>query len=414
MRSPVAYNFAAQSANLAEYLRGHFLWPSPDTGFASFVCRQVGRELPFKTIPTLAISDLHASIQAPELASFGFYAASQPVPADRVTPPGWAAGFSRLTGRNPYPSDRHAFTFRPIEFLGIALGAAHSPSLPDTDRRWLISVLMEAPKKCGADCWTRYLMAATMLVTGLPTTLAVTDALAILSIEELALLIWLTTAESFQKGPWSTVPKPELHRQFLARCLATEPTAQDAGTAALLHTAIQISSNSVLESEVAQNWQLRSSSKDAAALVEQICRHFHQCAHQLLTRHAKRETIKIKDEYDVQDLLHALLKIHFDDVRPEEWTPSYAGSSSRMDFLLKKERVVVETKMTRKNLGQKEVAKELIEDTAWYRKHPDCDALVCFVYDPSHLCTNAVALEMDVPQSSPGFPVKVVVGPQGL
>lgn len=414
MKSPVANSFAAQSANLADYLQGHFLWPSPDAGFASFVCRQVGRDLPLKSIPPLAVSNLQASSQAPELASFGFHAASQPVLADRVTPPGWAAGFSRLTERNPYPSDRHAFTFRPIEFLGIALGAAHTPSLPETDRRWLTNVITEAPKKCGADCWTRYLMAATRLASGLPVTIAVTDALETLSVEELALLIWLANADSFQKGPWSTIPKPELHRQFLTRCLATEPTAQDAGMAALLHTAIQISSNSVLESEVAQNWQLRSSSKDAAALVEQICRHFHQCAHQLLTRHAKRETLKIKDEYDVQDLLHALLKLHFDDVRPEEWTPSYAGSSSRMDFLLKRERVVVETKMTRKNLGQKEVAKELTEDTAWYRNHPDCNALVCFIYDPNHLCTNPVALEADVPQNSPGFPVTVVVGPQGL
>jgi hypothetical protein len=24
-----------------------------------------------------------------------------------------------------------------------------------------------------------------------------------------------------------------------------------------------------------------------------------------------------------QDLLHTILKLHFDDIRPEEWTPSY-------------------------------------------------------------------------------------------
>ena len=53
-----------------------------------------------------------------------------------------------------------------------------------------------------------------------------------------------------------------------------------------------------------------------------------------------------------------------------------------------------------------------VRDTvARYRKHPDCGALVCFVYDPSHTCTNATAIETDVPQSSPGFPVTVLVGP---
>lgn len=43
----------------------------------------------------------------------------------------------------------------------------------------------------------------------------------------------------------------------------------------------------------------------------------------------------MNDEYDVQDIIHALLKIEFDDIRPEEWGTSYAGSNSRMDFYLK-------------------------------------------------------------------------------
>lgn len=64
-----------------------------------------------------------------------------------------------------------------------------------------------------------------------------------------------------------------------------------------------------------------------------------------------RETLKIEDEYDVQDLLHALLLLYFDDVRAED----YAGKSSRMDFLLKNERVVIEVKKTRLGLADKEL-----------------------------------------------------------
>ncbi len=59
---------------------------------------------------------------------------------------------------------------------------------------------------------------------------------------------------------------------------------------------------------------------------------FHLVANQLKTRHSNRESLVISDEYDVQDLLHALLHIYFDDIRPEEWTPNYAGGSSRVDF----------------------------------------------------------------------------------
>ncbi len=73
-------------------------------------------------------------------------------------------------------------------------------------------------------------------------------------------------------------------------------------------------------------------------------RKFHRFAKQL-ERHQGKSTIskiEIKNEYDVQDLLYAILKLEFDDVRPEEYTPSYAGSNSRMDFLLKKEQIVIE------------------------------------------------------------------------
>jgi len=411
--TPLEQNFAAQCDALSHSLREQFSWPSPDAGFALYVGSQSGQKLPINP-PPLVSTTLQSSAQVPELAAFGFYAACQETPADRVTPDGWAAAFSRLTGREPFPTDRHAFTFRPFEILGVALGASLTPSLPEADRRWIRNVLNEAPKKCATESWSRHLVSAARFVIGLPDGSPADEPLETLSLEELALLAWITTADAFQKGGWATLSKPLVQKKFLSRCLRTPPTAQDAGRSALLLAAIRISCDSLLDSAVSQNWQLRSSTKDAAALVEQLCRRFHQCSHQLLTRHDSRETLKIKDEYDVQDLLHSLLRLHFDDVRAEEWTPSYAGSSNRMDFLLKRERVVVEAKMTRKNLGQKEVAKQLSEDIAWYRKHPDCGALVCFVYDPMHLCSNAVALESDVAQSTQGLQVKVIVSPQGF
>ena len=63
--------------------------------------------------------------------------------------------------------------------------------------------------------------------------------------------------------------------------------------------------------------------------VELIINRFHQVCRQLSHRYSNRSTLNINDEYDVQDLFHALLKLYFDDVRPEEYTPSYAGAASR-------------------------------------------------------------------------------------
>lgn len=148
-------------------------------------------------------------------------------------------------------------------------------------------------------------------------------------------------------------------------------------------------------------------------ILEKLFTKFHLVARQLRNRYSNRETININDEYDVQDLLHGLLRIYFDDIRPEEWTPSYAGKSSRMDFLLKDFKTVVETKMTRKGLGAKEIGTQLIDDIARYKQHPECNTLVCFVYDPEGLIANPAGIEKDLSSEQNGFNVKVIIRPSG-
>lgn len=147
-------------------------------------------------------------------------------------------------------------------------------------------------------------------------------------------------------------------------------------------------------------------------IIRNLFEHFNACALQLKRRHAERDTIIIKDEYDVQDLLHALLKLHFSDVRPEEWTPSYAGNCNRMDFLLKEANIAIEVKMTRNNLKDKEIGEQLIIDIAKYKQHPDVNSLYCFVYDPEGFIHNPVGLENDLnTQPTESFTVKVFVRP---
>lgn len=138
------------------------------------------------------------------------------------------------------------------------------------------------------------------------------------------------------------------------------------------------------------------SNDDSNKSLERIISKFHIVARQLRQRHDDRVTLDVSDEYDVQDLFHALLKLYFDDIRSEEWTPSYAGSSSRMDFLLKAENIVIEAKKTRAKLGAKEIGEQLAVDIIRYRAHPDCKSLICFVYDPEERITNPRGLEKDL------------------
>jgi hypothetical protein len=152
---------------------------------------------------------------------------------------------------------------------------------------------------------------------------------------------------------------------------------------------------------------------DHLILIERLCLRFHAAARQLQDRHEGRETIRIEDEYDVQDLLHAFLRLHFDDVRPEEWSPSYAGKAARLDFLLKREKIVIEVKKTRASMKTGELGEQLIIDRARYEHHPDCDLLVCFVFDPEGRIGNPIGLERDLENNSGGLKIRVIVAPKG-
>lgn len=139
---------------------------------------------------------------------------------------------------------------------------------------------------------------------------------------------------------------------------------------------------------------------------------FHRVALRLRTRHANRTPFLINDEYDVQDLFAALLETRFEDIRREEWGPSYAGGATRVDFLLKNESVLFETKMVREGLSDRKLGEELIIDIAHYKQRPDCKALVCFVYDPEHCLKNPQGLENDLSKQADHLDVRVLIRPR--
>lgn len=134
-----------------------------------------------------------------------------------------------------------------------------------------------------------------------------------------------------------------------------------------------------------------------------------EVARQLLKRQAGRHPFTIVDEYDIQDLLRALLHLEFSDVRPEEWNPSYAGKSSRTDFLLPEARTAIEVKHARANHAQASIVTELNTDAKRYRDHPSVDHLVCVVWDTDRKLSNPSALKSDVERHENGFVTVVVL-----
>jgi hypothetical protein len=149
-------------------------------------------------------------------------------------------------------------------------------------------------------------------------------------------------------------------------------------------------------SPVALNHRGQMKPADIDELLEILLKGLRRAMHPLTHRRKGAQTLSFSTEYDVQDMLHALLRPWVADIRPEEFTPSYAGSSTRMDFLLAKHRVVIELKFVRDRNHAKRIGDELIVDIDHYRRHPDCVHLWCGIFDQDHLLTNAEGLKTDL------------------
>ena len=159
---------------------------------------------------------------------------------------------------------------------------------------------------------------------------------------------------------------------------------------------------------------LTSETVSALDKVDLLCSRFHAVVNQLHQPKRGNKSLSRsspKSEYDVQELLHALLWIFFTDVRREDPVPQRAGASSRTDFVLKKEEIIIEVKKTRSNLRDKEVGNELIVDIERYKARKDCKLAYCFVYDPDHFIRNPAGVE-ELSRNKGELAVKVVVLPK--
>lgn len=131
-------------------------------------------------------------------------------------------------------------------------------------------------------------------------------------------------------------------------------------------------------------------------LLQVLLRGLPRAMHPLSHRRKGAQSLSFESEWDVQDLLHALLRPWVSDIRPEEFTPSYAGTSTRMDFLLPKYSLVLELKYVRDRAHSKKIGDELIIDIEHYRRHPKCENLWCVIYDPKNMITNSEGLKSDI------------------
>jgi hypothetical protein len=151
---------------------------------------------------------------------------------------------------------------------------------------------------------------------------------------------------------------------------------------------------------------------DPLDALRKVCLRFHAVARQLRLRKDYRTTLEVEDDYDLQDLLCALLKLEFDEVGADEWTPPYAGGSTRTTLLLDRDRIAVVAKKTRSGLTTKELAEQISADASHYVSRDSCAHLFCFIYDPEGRIGSPTRLESDLASISDRFTIHVLVTPK--
>ncbi len=160
---------------------------------------------------------------------------------------------------------------------------------------------------------------------------------------------------------------------------------------------------------------LITSVQQAADQTAVLLRRLPDAVWSLIRRQRNRAGLVVEDEYDLQDLVEVALRLHFRDVRGEEHSPSYAGKSGRIDFLLRQEEVAVEVKVTHPGRGEKQIRDELIIDFNEYSAHPSVKHVVAVVYDLAHTFKNPDGFVHDLTKAYGALTVTVVVAtwPQG-
>jgi hypothetical protein len=129
--------------------------------------------------------------------------------------------------------------------------------------------------------------------------------------------------------------------------------------------------------------------------LEALLRRVPAAVRQLRTRHDNRPPFRVRDVYDLEDLLRAALPLGFDEVRHERRTPAYAPGT-RTDFLVRtgpEAVAAVVVKHTSPEAGERQLAAQLEADVGYYEKRGKVGRVVAFVYDPEGLLREPRRLE---------------------
>jgi len=146
-------------------------------------------------------------------------------------------------------------------------------------------------------------------------------------------------------------------------------------------------------------------------LAELVCSRFKGAARSLLARRAGKSAFEIKDEYDGQDLLHAMLRCYFKyPVRENPLAKIAGAASTRADLCIDELGLIVEVKFAKGPRDQRRIEQEISEDLVFYTAWEPLKYLFFVVINSADLENAELLDKFSKPQAinEKDFQVKVI------
>jgi len=142
----------------------------------------------------------------------------------------------------------------------------------------------------------------------------------------------------------------------------------------------------------------QSTANTSIEMVINTLTNFNAGANRLLSRSRadkKGKCYAIDDEYDVQDLLYAMLKPLIPDLNDENPTPKTAGDSGRVDLCSNQHNFIIEIKHAKSSDRLNRISQECRERIIKYKDYPNLKWMIFFIYDPSHFIADRHNFQTD-------------------
>lgn len=229
-------NLARSLDELVRVMRASWLWPSPEVGFARHVFQSARETVPVPddggSWPTT--EPLH---RAPILASTGYLIGGSRVLSDEQLD-GWAMGWDRLSGREPFRPDRQSFAYRPLETLGIAIGVTRHPRLSTSASEWMRGIMERLRQDGSTEPWADLLYGAAAQFLGVRWRAHLLYRLDGTDTGVLGLLKWLVATRPSATFE-SITDESRIDAELLRRAVVEHPRTDDLPRAAVVHVAIR-------------------------------------------------------------------------------------------------------------------------------------------------------------------------------